>query len=174
MNYIIILATLFSSIFGSSKNEESIHIQLSNKISGPFRKRVEKKFGLYNSGGGGGYIDNVNKLIFFFKTDRAITIDQCRLEYVEMLTEILYLYNHNEAIRPYLSNYPFTAKNIEIFTIYNQTPCLDINDRVYNANVFNGVLCFNITQTDTFKPEDYHKETFEEAYFKVHGKAWEP
>jgi hypothetical protein len=174
MNYIIIFATFFSSFFGLFKNKESLHVQLSHKISRPFAKRIAKKYGMNGSGGGGAFINTINEVCFFFDTKRSISINECRREYVEMLTEILCLYNHNEEVRPHLRNYPFTAKNINIFIIYNDDPNICIKDRVYTANATGGTIYYRIRNTNTTNDEDYYEETFEEAYFKVYGKAWEP
>lgn len=174
MSYSIAFATILFSFFGIFSKPEPIHIKLSDKISGPFAKRMAEKYDMKGSGGGGAFIDKVNNVSIFFDTNRAISIEECRQEYVDMITEMLYLYNHNEEIRPYLGVYPFTAKNIKIFTIYNDDPRICIKERVYTANVLYGDICYRIRNTDTVLPEDYYEETFEEAYFKVHGKAWEP
>lgn len=174
MNYLLLTTTIFGFLFGLFKKPDPIHIQLSDQISVPFAKRMAKKYGMKGSGGGGAFIDTVNKVSIFFDTNRAISLDECRQEYVDMITEMLYLYNHNEEIRPYLGTYPFTAKNISIFTIYNDDPRICIKDRVFTANVLYGTINFRIKNIKSANDEVYHRETFEEAYFKVHGKAWEP
>ena len=162
-------------LFGScSKEETPKHIDLSAKIRKTFTQEIAKEYSLEPMGYGGGYIDTINKVYIAFTTQRTINLDQARIEYVNIISELLKAYNHNKEVRPYLQNYPFTPSNVEIFIIYNDDDKVNIPDRVYTVNMSEGVISFRINNEPSAAHENYVRETFEEAYFKVYSKEWTP
>ncbi|MCB1114001.1 MAG: hypothetical protein KDK62_04530 [Chlamydiia bacterium] len=170
----IVALLAFLSIFGSCRKTESTHVRLSRQISDPYISEMSKQYCFKYFGGGGAFLNTVNEISIIFVSPYVISLDECRLQYVRMIETLLKKYNSNEEIRPYLGNYPFEPKNLEILIVYNLDPNLSIPNRVYSVTMINGVIFFEIKDTDSVAPENYIKEPFEEAYFKVYGKEWTP
>ena len=73
--------------------------------------------------------------------------------------------NDNKEIRPYLHNYPFTAKNIEI-TIFVSEPNGQhpAQGDIEVISLRNGTIVYELTAPSKFEPWPVlHEETYEEA-----------
>ena len=81
MKYIIFLCSIFMLFFACSESEEPYYIKLSDNILKPFSQKIQKKYFLRPLGGGGGFMDSVNKIYLAFTSSQAPTLDQCRKEY---------------------------------------------------------------------------------------------
>ncbi|MCB1114726.1 MAG: hypothetical protein KDK62_08215 [Chlamydiia bacterium] len=174
MIYTLLIAGMFSFLPSKYCNNEPHYIKLSDKIVKSYKKDIQKKYGLHATGGGGGFIDAINVVSITVVSEKPSNLADSRKQYVELVTDLLYRYNHSEEVRPFLGNYPFTAKNVRILVIYNSDPNIEVEDRVFTANMRDGLVSYGVKNQYMPAPDDHIREPFEEAYFKVYGKEWTP
>ncbi len=93
---------------------------LSNQVIARTGMRLSKKYQLSFAGIGGGEKDGKIWLISvsFSRSGEPLTIEQGRRIIVDCVQEYLVDINSHEELRPYLSNYPFTAHNLDV-AIFN-------------------------------------------------------
>ena len=125
-----IFLLFFSNPFADKKPD---YIKLSHKISDPFVIETKKKRGLSCVGHGGALSSNVKQIVLTFYDPKPATISEARRIFVEMSEDLIARYNSNEPIRPYMDNYPFTLKNIEILILF--ADCIYSPDETYVSAV---------------------------------------
>ncbi len=110
------LTTPNISLMGSYSKGDA----LSNQVIARTGERLSKKYHLSFSGIGGGEKDGKTWLmsVSFNRYGEPLTIEQGRRIIVDCVQEYLADINRHEELRPYLSNYPFTAHNLDI-AIFN-------------------------------------------------------
>jgi len=88
--------------------------KISNKIVTEASKEIAQKYDLTFIGDGASMMDDVKMLALSFNCDQPRNIDDTRKLTVNCMKMFLGNINKNEAIRPFLHNYPFTEENIQI------------------------------------------------------------
>jgi hypothetical protein len=104
--------------------------RISNQLIARFGKQMEEKYGFHPCAFGGGATEEGIWLfsIHFDYYHEPMLIDQARRLIVSCAEEFLELINSSEEIRPYLKNYPSTAKNIEIAIFFKSVERKKIYD----------------------------------------------
>lgn len=87
---------------------------MAHQITMDTAKTLEKTYPLYAIGLGGSMMDNIKKMHLSLRSKNVLSIDEARIQIVNAIQLYLNNVNKNEKVRPYLANYPFTPKNIEI------------------------------------------------------------
>ena len=164
----IIISFLF--IFYSCSGKDSLlpeRDRLGNQVVVAFGKKMQQE-GLQLIGIGGAEREEKTWLfclVFYAHFD--LTIPKSRKLLVKMTDEFLQLVNTNEQLRPYLSEYPFTDKNLEISVIaIDDKPEFLFSAKIHHSNVYytkanpNGGLL--LTE---------FKETYDEAVQRVKEEA---
>ena len=99
-----------SQEYKTPKSEQAVN-NLLIKIS----RKLEKKFNLLSSGSSVAMPQGiVSQLGLDFKIEGSLTKEQIRKILIEISQEFLLFINDDEAVRPYLKNYPFEIRNIDI------------------------------------------------------------
>ena len=118
MKFIVILASvcaLFSGVLCYACARPSVDYEkLADKITAKTAKKLEQEKGLILIGTGGRMMDDIKLMMMGFRYRKIIDINEARNLLVYCVEEYLTAINNNEKIRPYLHDYPFTAKNIQI------------------------------------------------------------
>src|SRR5690606_25136608 len=83
-------------------------------------QEIEKKENIQLIGTGSGMMHNVNMLSLSFVSDRTLSVDESRTVMTSCVQILLDAVNSSKELRPYLSNYPFEAKNIKIMIIFRE------------------------------------------------------
>lgn len=133
--------------------------------------QLKKEKELYPFGTAGCMPNQIKMLGFSFRYYKPVDINKAR----ELLTYSALLFlneiNETEAIRPYLENYPFNPKNIEI-TIYLHNP--DGSEPALEdltiVKVLGGNLKYLIKNLENNRFTTVYQETFEEAVAKLPEK----
>ena len=164
----IILIIISCSSIGLSRDEKIV-----NQITAKTAAKIEKEKDLYLFGTGGSMMDDIKSLHMAFQCFRELDIDEARDLLVYCVEEFLNAINTNEEVRPYLHNYPFTAKNISI-EIYISKP-----DR---TNIPRGSICiaessagkvvFYIRSKENNRLKIIRQETYEEAKELIDQKKY--
>lgn len=92
-----------------SSKEREINFIIYN-----FAEEMCKKYQLYCVGEGGNLNDGIHNIDVIFKAYRRLSLDEARMLEVNVIERLLELINHNEKIRPYLSEYPFTVSRVMV------------------------------------------------------------
>lgn len=153
---------------GSNMNDQ---LSEEDRIFYGFIKRegtiLGKKYGMRQSSiGGGGGEDRIWLMsLSFDRNSQPLTEEESRRLIVDVVNDYLKAVNKDEILRPYLREYPFTPKNIEL-TIYNSDedgnrinyPFIDIVD---NREGKIGYFTKEEGKEYGYKTEKY--ETYDEA-----------
>ena len=128
-------------------------------------KQLGKKYHMSQCGiGGGGYPKIWLMSLSFQRFGPPLTKEEARRLILASLDDYLIAVNKDEDIRPYLKNYPFTPKNINL-SIFNYYP--DKSD-VYHPYIVTvaaheGEICFYTKVPNKLKYYSEEYETYDEA-----------
>lgn len=118
----IISTVLVMFIFGC-ENKYAYHPSEKGKLANTVIKKtaieIEHELGLIPFGTGGQMMDQIKMLHLGFQCHKCLTIETGRELLIASVEKFASKVNADETIRPYLNNYPFGPKNIEI-VIYIQ------------------------------------------------------
>ncbi len=109
-----LLSPFWMVLFCSFSHQTPEYIKISNKISSSYCRELNQSKGLYVTGSGGAMMGDIQEVGVHFISFTPSSIEEARRLYVEVTEGFLKRYNENEAVRPYLHNYPFTIENLEI------------------------------------------------------------
>ncbi len=87
---------------------------LTNRIMMKVARQITTEKELYLIGTGAQMMNEIQMLALSFDGFRDVSLDEARELIVYAVETFVNEVNANEKTRPYLANYPFTAKNIEI------------------------------------------------------------
>jgi hypothetical protein len=158
---IIILSFLFGC---SSFGYQSPHyVKLAHEITANTAKKLEEQKKLYLIGTGGGMMHDIQAMHMSFQFFHEVDLKEGRELIVYAVREYLSDINNNEEVRPYLHNYPFTAKNIEIrIFIYGPDRHELSPEKIYYISAINGIVDYYVRGPDNFR-QAVCEETYEEA-----------
>ncbi|MBI5346413.1 MAG: hypothetical protein HZB76_04655, partial [Chlamydiae bacterium] len=153
------------SDYGSSKRERVEH-EVTRKTVKEICQNKNLKF--LGFGGGGPY--DIRVLSLSFETCGKFNVEEARELLVYCVEQFLLNINSNEKIRPFLHNFPFTGKNIEIMLFFYNKDASKVNPPYISyAVAIDGVVRFYIKNSfDKF--EKVSEETYEKALKKVKAK----
>lgn len=164
MNRIVYLCLFIffkSFLFSISLDgKDSIYIKYAAVPENIFIKEMQSK-NYFCSGNGGGFLSDVRLISLTFHSREKLNFKEGRKEFIQSCQKLLELFNQDKFVRPYLNQYPFEMKNIELMLAFDAkayendqiTLIFNIEERIYYEK-------FNIL---TGKEEEFYKETYEEA-----------
>ena len=162
-----VIVTILAFVSGCSSFSYQLpnYEKIADAITANTAKKLEEQKKLYLIGTGGRMMHDIQAMHMSFQFFHEVDLEEARELIVYALREYLSDINNNEEVRPYLHNYPFTAKNVEIrIFIYgpdrNELP----PEKIVYISSRNGILRYYI------RADDDHpicKETYEEALGKV-------
>ncbi len=83
-------------------------------VTAVFFKEYMKPMGYCNDGYGGEMHGDVRRVYTYYVQEGEISIDEARRVYLDVMEELLTRINATKKLRPYLHNYPFQRKNIQL------------------------------------------------------------
>lgn len=166
------LAYLLIILFGCSEFTHSSYVPSEKqKIVNEIRKKVAvelmQKTGLQPFGTGGQMMDQVKMLALAFQYNKPLEIEEGRTLLVNAVETFVSRINSDERIRPYLNNYPFEPKNVEIMIVIRNPDFSSVEPEKICLLVARRGDCqyeTNDSKTDLLKT--IYKETFFEAQQK--------
>jgi hypothetical protein len=148
----------------SCDNETPNYVKLAHKITNKVAKKLEKEKGLVLIGTGGGMMDDIKLMYMGFQYFKEVDLDTARKLLVYCIDEYLSAINSDEKVRPYLHNYPFTAKNIEInIWIYTPDKKTPFGKICCISAIEGALLLYYIKPSENQPIETICEETYEEA-----------
>ncbi len=161
---------VFSSIFSCSTvgYQSPRYVKLAHEITANTARKLEKEKKLYLVGTGGGMMHDIQAMHMSFDYYQEVDLQTARELIVYAVREYLSDINNNEEVRPYLHNYPFTAKNVEI-RIWVSKPDRSnpSSGRIDYISAINGVLNYYTRGEKQYSRKTIYEETYEEALSKI-------
>ncbi len=173
-----IFSLIIISIFCGCENKSTYHLSEDEKLANAITKKValqiNHEFGLIPCGTGGQMMDQIKMLHLAFDCRKPLDIDTSRQLLVAAVERFVSEVNANESIRPYLDNYPFEAKNIQIVIFIQRPDGSHFNpDGLVVTSAKDGVLEYKTDDPNGPLFKTVHSETYEEALkqLKNHPKS---
>ena len=154
---------MFSFLFGcSSFGYQSPHyVKLAHEITEKTAKELKMQKNLYLIGTGGQMMDDIQMMAMSFNYYQEVNLKTARELTIYVINEYLSAINSNKEVRPYLHEYPFTAKNVEIrIFVYNPDRSELPLEKIYCIECINGGLEYYARSNPR---QAIYEETYEEA-----------
>jgi hypothetical protein len=110
--FVGIIALCFT--FSYFRYESPRYVKMADSLTAQTAKKLAKEKGLVLCGTGGGMIDDIKRMSMGFDYYKEVDLNSARQLLVGTVSEYLTAINNDEELRPFLHNYPFTSKNVEI------------------------------------------------------------
>ena len=151
--------------------EHSDHVKAAYRVMHAHIGDMKNDYGARPYGIGGGFLKNVNKLGIHFTIVGSFTVEEARRFLYQTSQQFLEKINNDEGIRPYLSDYPFTAKNLSYsFAVDDESGHQvvfehfeDYDGHISSFRIFNGKIIYSILTKDKPGYQRVHRETIAEA-----------
>ena len=170
---LITIASLTLS-FSFFKPKPRDYADIAREIRAKVGNNLSKKHQMDLIGEGGGMMGSVYMIGLNFQIRHPLDRKEARERIVDCVEELLAAVNSNEEIRPFLKNYPFTPKNVQV-AIFSVTK--DGQD-VYDPYI--AVVSVDERDYITFRTEEpnnpssyknKYKEPYSEALAMLKGQA---
>lgn len=157
--FITYIITFLGSLFFPSPPKYEL---ISNKVVSQTSKNISESENLNPIGSGGSMMEDVKMLSISFITKELINKERGRELIHQCANQLISNVNQNEEIRPYLHNYPFTYKNVEI-RIFNRdkNSISAVYPELSTVSLIDGIIYYKYYENNTRKK--VLTETFEEA-----------
>lgn len=159
---------LLQSLSYSMAAHQSPHyVELANKAQNEIAKTLSKKYDMRVIGDYAALFERVNELGLRFNINGPLSKDELRYILIGCIKEYLCYINSDEEIRPYLKDYPFTSKNIDISIFVYGLEKKNFNlyyPEIAVASTYIGNLYYQTYGPENeFQYKTTEKETYEEA-----------
>lgn len=113
--------------------------------------------------------NEVKMLMLAFTYNKPIEIEEGRKLIVHAVETFVSMINNDERIHPYLYNYPFESKNVQI-EIYIKNPDYSSvePEKICILSAAEGNVEYEVRDSTTLRLKTIHEETFSEAQKKVY------
>ena len=156
----------------SEKDDDAPYIVHAKEIMNSFIEQSEKQYHLDCIGTGGRFAKNVGKIELNFIAYRKGTIEEARTLEVKMIETLLAQVNAHEKIRPFLIEYPFISKDINISVAFRKEDASSrIDGSVVYAFLARGNLIYCAKDPKNEQLIDILEEPYEDALKIVYGKS---
>ncbi len=161
--YIVLIIFLCLTVYAcSNDNDELDYCQMAHRITNQTARKLEKEKKLHLIGTGGGMMYNVRMMAMKFYFYKELDLVTVRELMVYTINTYLNAINEDEEIRPYLCEFPFTVKNIEITIFPRKADNSDPSPgNLYYVTSDDGILGYYIEIEES--RQLIHEETFAEA-----------
>lgn len=161
--YFLLLVTFFSGIIFTNRYSPPEYIAISDKIRVEVAKNLIKRHSMLVVGTRDGMIDCLNMVGLNFQIQGPLGKEILRSILIDSVEEFLKQINTDEKIRPFLKNFPFTEKEIEIVIFVKDKNDNELFDPdISVASAVNGKIYFNTV--DKFNSRGPYKQWIEEDY----------
>lgn len=161
---LIFISPLFFS-FSFFKSNPRDYADIAREIRAKVGEKLAKKHQMDLIGVGGGMMGSVYMLGLSFQIHHPMERNEARARIVDCVEELLAAVNSNEEIRPFLKDYPFTTKNIQliIFSDYSD------GKSVYDPYIC--VASVYISDTISFSTREPNEKAYKNRYKEPYSEA---
>ena len=155
-------------LFFKPKDLASVREHATNIIMKKVATQLKNEKKLLPCGSGGQTSHGVKKLSLSFFYQEPLEIEEGRELLVEGVNTFVAAVNIDKRIRPYLADYPFEPKNVEILIfLQNSDGSQIIPGKLTCMAARRGFLTYDIKDQETQRLVTIHKESYEEALLKI-------
>ncbi len=156
------------SFFPSKKRD---HEDMANEISAKVAKTLCKKHNMEWVGEGGGMMGSVYTIGLSFRVYHPLDRNEARMLVVDCVEELLAAVNQNEEIRPYLKDYPFTTKNVDIAVYSSNSDGRTVFDPYITvASIYKSdTIEFATKEPNQVPYKNEYRESYQAALTQVKG-----
>ena len=172
LNFGVALLMVFSVFACSSLGYQSpYYVKLAHQITARTAKKINTQKNLVLIGTGGGMMDDIQMMAMSFNFYQEVDLKTARELIVYAANEYLLAINSNKEIKPYLHDYPFTDKNIEIVICFHPPDGSTVAPGKINiAAARKGRVTYYIDYPEKYTIKPIFEETYEEALQKISSK----
>ncbi len=145
------------------------HVSCNQKLSKAISSNIKKSWNIDGFLNGGKFNPVLEEVSYQFYSKMPTSKEEGRKLFIEVVEYILYAYNSNENLKHKYSNFPFSIHNVQLNIRFSSN--VDVNQIQNIINFKNKIFFYYVTIDGAIL---YDKETFEDAYFKVYGRDWDP
>lgn len=167
------LIAILSMSFSFFKSKPRDYADIAREIRSNVGKKLSKKHRINLIGVGGGMMGSVYMIGLSFQVRHRLEREEARYLVVDCTEELLAAVNSNEAIRPYLRDYPFTTKNVEIAIFSVQADRGEVFDpyiRVASISESEDIY-YRTKEPNKIRYKNEYCEPYAEARAKVLGES---
>lgn len=140
------------------------YVKIAHRLTYKVASKLEREKGLQFVGRGGQMMDDIQMMAMSFDLYHEVDLKTARKLLIDTTREYLLAINNNEEVRPYLHQYPFTAKNIEIrIWIYNPDRSAVEFDKISYICALDGTLTYEVEKPGKHMSTVIHEEAYEDA-----------
>jgi hypothetical protein len=166
LNFSLVLF-MFVSVFGCSffRDQMPNYEKMADKTTGRTAEKLKKEKRLILIGIGGRMMDDIQMMAMSFNYYQEVNLEQARKLLIYVINEYISDINNDQDVRPYLHEYPFTSKNVEIrIFIYGPDRRKLPPEKIGYISSIDGVLEY-YTRADDDHP--ICRETYAEALSEI-------
>ena len=134
------------------------HVKQAQEVTKEFAEKIEKETGLFSLGSGGFYTDKkIDSLYVDFEAKGNFSQNEARELLMNTMVSFVEFVNQNLEIRPFLSTYPITEKQISAsigFVDEKRVPVQGLSQ----IHLYTNTLYYSSFQIDTKQYVTYQKD----------------
>jgi len=163
--FLILTLTIGCSQAEIECSQEEDYEILGRKVRSQTAKQLRKEVDLIPAGTMGQMMGDIQAMGLSFNYYNLLDLEEARDLLVYAAEVFLKNINENKKIRPYLHNYPFTPKNIEIVIFMYQPDGSEPNQGNLSVlSLKDGILTYELAAPNKYAPWPIlHEETYEEG-----------
>ncbi len=162
VSHIMVVSLLCSAFFfdDSEIDREKIADEITSKIS----KEIYQEKGLRLVGTGGGMMYGVRMMSMSFYYYNEVDLETARNLVIYCTEKYLKAINSDKRLRPFLVQYPFSEKNVEIRIFFRNPDGRDLPPgKIIVVESMNGKVEYNIYETGSHRISTLQEELYQEA-----------
>lgn len=137
--------------------------------------RLKEEKELKACGTGAQMMDEVVMIALSFQYDNVVSIEEGRELLISAIDTFLDEVNSNECVRPYLKNYPFQVKNLEIRIFIRNPDRSNVSKNELSViSAIDGILDYEIYDKEEKWLRTVYKESYEQALERPTDITWDP
>jgi hypothetical protein len=148
------------------KQRPTDYLKTINQIKANVAEKISKKHNADWVGDGGQRIGCACKIFLAFQIRRPLNRDESRRILIDASEELLKTVNENTILRPYLRDFPFTTKNIEVVVFSSDSDGTKVYDPFITASsVFESdeIVFLTADPQQTYGYKNEYMEDYQEA-----------
>lgn len=165
MRFIFIFYIFFGFIEGA------IYHNYNNQLVRCINSQIRDFWCLHGGMCGGKLSPTLEVIDYAFWSNEHPSKERARQIFLEITDYILFNYNSSERLRPFLVNYPFNPRNVEVTIFFYK---VSLEGEIETVSGFKDKIFYKRVSTELNCKQKLEYEDFDETYYSVYGKMWDP
>ncbi|MBS0621234.1 MAG: hypothetical protein JSS61_07250 [Verrucomicrobia bacterium] len=151
------------------------YVKMANRITANVSEQIKNETGLVPIGTGGSMMHDIQMLALSFQYYHAVDQNQARDLLLYCVDTYVNAVNSNVDVRPFLHDYPFTSKNIQIrIWVYASDATRMPLGEISSMSSIDGIFKYISEDPATNHYEVLYRESYEEAQSIVEARKNNP